>query len=569
MNIKVIKTAEFKKELRGKNIEKNHPNVKRVLRSLSEQDMYLAHFENEETVVMTGCITDTISSQYNELDYAEVPLGIITRGKIVIFKNGKAVRHLTPGDFIGLFETAHFLYFNSKKILGNWTLLADGETKIAFFGRESFDHSRIASKKTLEHYLIQLAREDRTPKPLTELPLLDQFANSVDVGLQGDVLVIAHTHILESSYPLFRHLAAIVGYQNIFLIEKPYSTTPRMADKVVEMGAELIRVAMRKGLAYEFAIQDSIRILWSKVIPHAKKMAISRIIIIDDGADVIANVPWSDLRGITIVGIEQTTRGIARLNDGCGVFPPVISVAGSALKKEIESDFIAEAIVTEVKNIFSDIHKKKIGVVGMGNIGKRIIDELEKINTAVTYYDFSKFNSMGSSRKGNITSASELIEKNDIIIGATGKDFLKGVVLDKAKGEKYLVSASSADVEFYSMLNRAGFPGENFETISFQSHQGLTLKILNGGYPINFNRKKEIEKAEDMQLTRTLLFAGFVEALNMPKKEKKTTIYKLNTELQREILNIWIAVKPKSSDARAISTRQIEKLSEGEILKRK
>jgi len=569
MTIQVIKTSKLKRELHSRYIKENHPNVKRVLRALSGQDTYLAQFENAEAIVTTGYIMNAIIAQHKELDYAEVPLGIITKGQVVVFENGKIVRHLAPGDFIGLFETAHFLYFNSKKVLGNWTLLAEGDTRIAFFGLKSFDHSRIISKKTLEYYLIQLAREDRTPKPLTDFPLLDQFANTANIDLRGDVLVIAHTHILESSYPLFRHLAAVVGYHNIFLVEESYSTIPYVADKVIEMGVELIRVAMRKGLAYEFAVQDSIRMLWSKAIPHAKRMAISKIIIIDDGADIIANVPWPDLKGVTIVGIEQMTQGIARLNDGCGVFPPVINVAGSALKKEIETDFVAKTITDEIINIFADVHNKKIGIIGTGNIGKGIIDGLEKNDAIITYYDSSKLNSMSSSRKGNITSTSELIEKNDIIIGATGKDFLKGVVLDKSRGEKYLINASSSDVEFYTLLNRAGFPGENFETISFQSHPELTLKILNGGYPINFNRKKEIEKAEDMQLTQVLLFAGFVEALAFSKKEKKSMIYKLNTDLQREILNILIAVKSKDSDVRAISTRQIEKLSEGEVLKKK
>ena len=142
------------------------------------------------------------------------------------------------------------------------------------------------------------------------------------------------------------------------------------------------------------------------------------------------------------------------------------------------------------------------------------------------------------------------------------------MVLDKAQGEKYLVSASSADVEFYSVLNRAGFPSDSFEDIVFESHRGLTLIIVNGGYPINFNRTKEIEKAEDMQLTRALLFAGFVDALEISKKEKKSSIFKLDTGFQREILNAWIALKPKY-EHQTLSTQQINKLSEGEMLKAK
>jgi release factor glutamine methyltransferase len=563
-----IDTKGFKKELRGKSIAKTHSNFKKVLNVLSEQDLYLAQFDNEETIVAMGRIVTDISFNYKQLTYAEVPLGIITRGKAVVFENGKAVRHLVAGDFVGLFETAHHLHFNSKKRLGNWTLLAEGETKIVFFGVGGFNQTRVAHKRSLENYLIELSRGDRTPKPLTDLPLLDRFVNLRNLPLKEDILIIAHTHILESSYSLFRHLAAVVGYQNIFLMDKPYSTIPKVADKVIEMGADLTRVAMKRGLAYEFSVQDSVRILWDKALNHAKKITISKIIIIDDGADILANIPWKDLENIEVVGVEQTTRGIVRLLESYGSFPPVINVAGCALKKEVESAFIADGIIQEVKALIKKTGKNKIGIVGTGNIGKKIIVGLEKSKMIVNSYDFSKFNAMGLPSRRSVTSVSEIIEKNDIIIGATGKDFLRGVVLDKAKGEKYLVSASSADVEFYSILNRAGFPSDSFETIVFEPHCGLKLNILNAGYPINFNRTKEIEKAEDMQLTRALLFAGFTEALGISKKEKKSLIFKLSTDFQREILNALIAFNPSVGEL-TLSTQQINKLSDGDLIQPK
>lgn len=559
MQVKIIKTAAFKKELRQIDTEEAQLNIKHVLKTLPMQEFCRSSFDNEETVVLAGQVVADLISNFPVLDYAEVPLGIITKGQIVVFENGRAVRHLCAGDFIGLFEVAHYLRFGSKKKIGNWTLLAEGKTDIVFFGRTAFDHSKIAVKKNLEYYLIQLAKKDRTPKPLTDLPLLDQFADTANLTLQDDVIVIAHTHILESSYAFFRHLAAVVGYQNIFIMEKPYSTVPSVADKVVEMGCDLIRVPMRKGVAYEFAVQDSIRVLWRKVLEQKKRIPITKIIVVDDGADVLTNIPWADLKGITVVGIDQTTRGIIRLNESCGKFPPVISVAGSALKKEIESGFIAKAIVQETKRVLKGALKKKIGVVGAGNIGMCIIEQFKKNDLQLSYYDILKINSLA----GGITSISEVIEKNDVIIGATGKDFLRGVVLDKAKGDKHLISASSADVEYYSILNRAGFLADSFETIDFSPVPGLHLKILNGGYPINFNRRQEIEHSEDIQLTRALLFAGFVDALNETFKNKPM-LYKLSTKWQREILNIWMAVKKDNDSNKVLTTKQIEKLSEGE-----
>ena len=109
MLIQSINHKGFKKELRGKNIVKTHANFKKIVNVLAEHDLYLAQFENEETIVAMGRIVTDISFHYKHLSYSEVPLGIITQGKVIVFENGKAVRHLGTGDFIGLFETAHYL----------------------------------------------------------------------------------------------------------------------------------------------------------------------------------------------------------------------------------------------------------------------------------------------------------------------------------------------------------------------------------------------------------------------------------------------------------------------------
>lgn len=566
MHINTVVTSTLQKALQANGFSDRHSAVMQILRLRPSPRLYAATFEHEETIVAMGRIRTEVSRECEDLAYAEVPLGIITKGKVIVFLNGKAVRHLTAGDFIGLFETAHFLHFGSKKRLGNWTLIADGDTAITFFGGEIFHRARTGPKKAFAQHLVELSKNDLVPKPLTHLPLLDMFAHTANIPLKEDVLVIAHTHILESTYPLFRHLAAIVGSQHVFVLEKPYSTIPATADKVIEAGIDVTRVPLKNGLAYEFSVGDSVKILWGKVLAQTKKAAISKIIILDDGAEVLSTIPWNDLVDIDVVGVEQTTRGITRLNEGYGIYPSVINVAGSALKKEIESGFIAEAITQEILHQQPRTSGKRIGVVGTGNIGKRIITAFHHADVPVTYYDMSRFNSMGSSRRGGLTSLSEVVEKNDVIIGATGKDFLRGVVLDKAHGEKWLFSASSADIEFYSLLNRAGFPSHAFGTVRFSPHPQATLCIANGGYPINFNRTRELECAEDMQLTRTLLYAGFVQALALPK-QKTACIVKLDTVFQREILNTWIGLaSPTNRGGLALSTRQIERASEGEVV---
>ena len=152
-----------------------------------------------------------------------------------------------------------------------------------------------------------------------------------------------------------------------------------------------------------------------------------------------------------------------------------------------------------------------------------------------------------------------------MIIGATGTDFTKGVVFDNLIGQKYLASASSSDIEFYSILNRNRF--ENlYEDFDISINTNSTFTVLNGGYPINFNRTVEVEKPQNISLTRCLLYAGFTQALRLDYKNLKNKIVRLDVMNQRDILDGWITLKKSlGEEVYSLSTKEIEKLSEGEI----
>ena len=291
----------------------NIQSVRHFLGAANGRLLLTDYAKHAEIVHLGELVSDQFQTQGLK-QYAAVPLGLILSGEVIVLEDGKGVRRLLPGDFIGLFETSHYLNSHSNRKIGNWSLIADQPTSIMYFSDPAtFRDREDQIFDRFKSYLIDLARLDLVPKPITDLPLLDLIANRVTRSLLEDTLVVAHTHILPSSFPLFRHLAHLVGYQNMIVLEKSYSTIRPISHKLIQMGAQVVPVIVIEGAPYEFAVKRSLDMVWEKVINAQKRRKIRRLLILDDGADLLLTIPWEKLGTIEVLGVEQTQRGIVRL----------------------------------------------------------------------------------------------------------------------------------------------------------------------------------------------------------------------------------------------------------------
>jgi S-adenosylhomocysteine hydrolase len=540
--IRTIPAESIQRDLARKNIEEVSIFLEQIGRLEQSRHFLITRYQSQESIVSFGNLT---ASKFpnNELPiYAPVPLGIILSGEIIVIKEGKTTKRLLPGDFIGLFETANYLYLNSTRRIGNWSLLADAETELLYFSDlTQFRPENRQFYLQFENYLIDTARNDLVPQPITDLPLLDWVAAKVTKNLLEDTFVIAHTHVLPTSLALFRHLAHLVGYANMLVLEKPYSTVRSAADRLVKMGVELVPVIMVDGAPYDFAVKRSVEVLWDKVINIQKKRNIKRLLILDDGGDIYLSIPWNRLEQIEICGVEQTQRGINRLKNEARQLPPVVNVAGSQVKKKVESVFIGRSIVDKLKSLGLLDNLPAVGIIGAGSIGRAVTNDLTKLGIKVVTYDIDRHI---QEIKGvqTVTSIDAVINKVDIVIGCTGEDFLKGIALERIEGKKTLVSASSADIEFFSLLNMAYFPNRNFDTICINPHAKLELNLLNSGYPINFDREKAWVEAQNIQITRCLLYVGMMQSLQS-KVDCTQQILELDSTIQNDIIGQWRKLK--------------------------
>jgi hypothetical protein len=468
-------------------------------------------------------------------------------------KGGKAVKALGEGDFIGLFETSDWLQTKQNRQIGEWTLIADADTEIMYFTESVLSNEDLVTSN-FRTYLVELARADHVPQPLSSLPLLDWVASHTTRSRLPDCAIVIHTHLLPNSAPFFRHLSHLVSPGRTFILEKPYSTVRHVFNNLTRSGYDVTQIRMEEGMPYEFAARKGTDILWGKIIEAQKKENFKKILVVSDGGDLWLSLPWQAFDNVQIAGVEQTQRGIARIETSSLRTPPVVSVASSGVKKIVESQFIGRAVVKKLKELGSLETAKSIGVIGTGSIGMATLDNLKKLGYAAISYDAS--HRPGKTLEGAVASLDTLLNRSDLIIGTTGTDALAGVAFERVSGKKVLASASSSDLEFGVLLKLANPTLDVFGTRHAVVHDTLEVEILNGGYPINFDRIKDSTPDEDIVLTRCMLYIAAMQAAALFGKE--SGIYNLDRTSQQHMLERWIQDKHAAGHDPTIRETDIE-----------
>lgn len=523
-------------------------NTNKLIQALHEQakETLLVSYSQDSVIVDEGFL----ELPYEGFVYAKVPLGIILSGEVVVVKDKKATKLLKPGDFVGLFETSDWLQHNLNRHLGKWTLTADSEVEILFLDQT------LVQTPSFKEFLIEQSHQDPVPQPNSSMPLLDWVAAHTTHESFADYAIIAHTHLLPSNMSLFRHLAHLVGPQRMFVVEKPYSTTPSVVNDLVQSGCEVIPVKVESGTPYAFAVQKSIQVLWDSVIEEHKRGLFSKLLILDDGGDVWLSIPFERLQGVTISGVEQTQRGTTRIEASSHLSTPIVSVASSGVKKLVESDFIGRSVVLKLKEAGHIVETTRIGVIGAGSIGNSVIETAVALGCETYVYDLARKTDVKGAT--NAPSLDELLNKSDLIIGTTGTNALRGIAFNKVHGKKQLASASSADIEFSSLMRIAPATIDPFGTITICMREDLEFEVLNGGFPFNFDRLGNASHEEDIVLTRALLYAGMMQARNIIDERNNGGLYDMDIETQRHLLKAWLKFKEERGEEVKTEFKDVE-----------
>lgn len=361
----------------------------------------------------------------------------------------------------------------------------------------------------------------------------------------SNIYIISLQHLLETTGSLFESILEIgIPVENIIITGKIYSNNEKTIAKLKKIGIYVEDNSNSNSLGnYYNILRKDCNKLWERLEFKTKDNKDSIIVVLDDGGILLSSVPYHLKERYCIIGIEQTTSGI-ELNKECRI--PIISVAGSAIKRYVEPAFISQAVIQKSLHYFLSYHPKKVGVIGYGNIGKALVKDLSNHKEIeVLVYDCEKVkNGIANSIKF-CSSLDELYYNSDMVIGATGKDISNQNWLRKSGTDKVLISVSSGDVEFNTLLQKSNDfiitkVNSILDDLTLKSSDNYNVIIPRGGTPINFDNNKHSVLPEHIQLTRGLLLLGVLQAITQRKKLcGNIEVIKLKVEWQRDVLKYW------------------------------
>jgi release factor glutamine methyltransferase len=272
-------------------------------------------------------------------------------------------------------------------------------------------------------------------------------------------------------------------------------------------------------------------------------------LILDEGGVLHAR-----FAGTNIAGVEQTSFGLRT-----DWHYPSVLVCRSAAKLYFESQIIARGIIRKLASL--ELLRGVIGVIGLGALGGSLARQLLSRGIHVVGHDRDG----GPVDLHNIAAPlGDLLAQSDLILGCSGTDVLARADMGSLRGQKLFASCSSSNVEFKSILERLP-PRGAFEPASGLIG-GATCTVLNGGFPINFDRVTEWELFDEILLTRKLCFEGVVQASSLLGSPPRGVM--LDPAVQLRLVHEWLDRVPQADAIRLppdLSIDFFRSRSEGEF----
>jgi hypothetical protein len=302
--------------------------------------------------------------------------------------------------------------------------------------------------------------------------------------------------------------------ENIFMISKSYSYNPTVHNNFLEKNIFSYHYEYNSYKSFDKQFKSQIKRFIKKIKPRLKE----NVLLIDDGGELIRilNKP----RNNNFHAVEQTSSGFNKLKNVKINFP-VVNVARSKTKLEIESPFIADLAYKKIIEELGKIEKtpKEVLIIGNGPIGKEMKILFDK-----------KFKTLIYDIKENEEKVHEIIKEKEelLIIGCSGKISLPKKY-HKFLKKSILVSVSSSDREFDSVYIRRKVEKNK------NPHKNIITKeiiLLNSGFPITFDGSIHGAPPKKIQLTQGLMMAGTYQSI----KEQKKEFLQLDSRIQEKII---------------------------------
>lgn len=359
-----------------------------------------------------------------------------------------------------------------------------------------------------------------------------------------DILLIQHQ--LENHYAQAKALIEVGAEpDSIFWIDIPYSSHQSVREKLYDLGIP----------KSNFMISNDFKLSWSYTRYQRQRVQQwihryqnklqkkKKLVFLDDGSYFPDAAVCFNKKIESLAGVEQTMRGISRINGNpavrayCQQFP-LVDVATSQPKTEIESKYISESVTSALFETSAATAFKKSSLVclilGYGNIGKAIAQALvTKVNlqpSDIFIFDTDQKKMQQALQKGHKAwDKTKYNLKFGLVIGCSGKcsfttgDFIflenEAFLISASSGshelsrEAYIELANSSTVDDVEILNPEELEKNSVHTDIRLRLVDRMVTLVNGGFPINFNGKR-INRipAEKIQITVSMMVRAAIQA---------------------------------------------------------
>ena len=389
------------------------------------------------------------------------------------------------------------------------------------------------------------------PDARQRMPLLDWTAKRC-----GGSATLAGWQVLFLQHQLENHLPQAevildlgVRVNDFHWVDIPYTSSPEIRDELIRRRA----VPRNNFICHNYKLEQRYNSYQRLRVANWIRDYIAAygidapLLVLDDGGYFLEAMICLRQHLRRLVIVEQTTRGIIKYNHNAAIRHycrniPVINIAESRPKKELEPAFIATAVCGSVMEKITTLpgadeilrRAPRALVLGYGAIGKAVAAELNSSlglsRAQIHVVDVSPESQRQALEDGYSAWNRERVEGGfGLVLGCTGTCSFAMWDYVHLAHESLLISASSgaselAREDFVEYAQASAFDDVfvvNRDSLTNGNvHADISLQVIdhvvhiaNGGFPVNFDGRLNRIMPEQMQITQAMMVHGAIQAV--------------------------------------------------------
>lgn len=313
--------------------------------------------------------------------------------------------------------------------------------------------------------------------------------------------------------------------KDTFLVAIPYSAKPGAVDALRRLGVNVIVPAE---YPFDSHLTDALEQAAYRCTETGK-----RLLVIEDGGYVVPLLhekEWQEALALTVGAVEQTRNGIwadTKLEEDGKLQIPVMSVAESHLKIDLESGLIGRAVVANVERLLNvagadSLYRRRCLVVGAGATGKEVARCAAAASGNVWVWDTDAQrrqearDELGAT--ANVLDSEgdflEMLSTARVVIGCTGRLWLGIKELSLLGNGCTVVNASSKrrEVDWDQVEGLFVDVQKRGPMTTFRLGDGRSVNVLAHGLPVNFHDSESVNDTDIQFIYGLLGAAGLIAA---------------------------------------------------------